>query len=109
MKISIQTKTSLNEYGQLGAWLLIGGTLATIVLYAFLVTAETQEGAFMLWSLTVVAGLTPLGGIVLLLVGRDYAHDVTVDPKAKQSDEVKASPAPAERKTPQHARNRGFA
>ena len=81
-KIEIQSEQHLNNAGNLGAVLFLGGPIVSGIAYSNTVTAlidnRTEISGYS--SLLYLGGLCFLFGCILLLVGRTYHHQVVVHP-----------------------------
>lgn len=86
---SVKTRVGLNGLGKAGAALFVGGPVVGAVLYARMANAIAGNvGARFSWQVESLIGyqigmtvcaLAALVGFVLLIVGREYAHDVKVN------------------------------
>lgn len=67
-KFLVKSKVRLSDTGIAGAVLFVGGALLGI----WAASQATPVGVYIL------AGLACTVGFILLLIGRDYSHDVTI-------------------------------
>lgn len=87
MKVVIRTKTALSQVGWIGAALLIGAPfLSAIAIIQSLDTimrnlrydpSAEPWNSTLLW-IPVAGGLAMMVGLVLVLVGREYSHNVEI-------------------------------
>ena len=79
MKVRINTTTRLNESGRLGAILFVAAPVFGAGVYGWFLYAMAHPfdiTPFMPGLLSVLCGIGWLVGCVLLLIGREYQHQV---------------------------------
>lgn len=86
---SVKTRVGLNGLGKAGAALFIGGPVIGGVVYGRMVGAISGNlGSSYSWEIESLTGhhiglgacgVATLAGLVLLMIGREYSHDVKVN------------------------------
>lgn len=77
MKISVNSKVRLNGVGIGGAMLFVGGPLVGGFVYSN--TAATSLVFRSVTNFALICSVAALVGFVMLLIGREYDHQIEID------------------------------